>query len=188
MAYYLFNISDRVKEYLDRITKYALDNDEETLRDVYKSLLSSGGFGGMMSDALSNLFITTGIFPADATERTTMFSIGSNITWRTVVNADNSPLFNITEFPGNCSALVLSGIQLPIIALLNKMEIYGPVAEKILHFSKELCRILEYRWLYVSVSDESAKTFLTERGFQVLNSGANYHSGKNNFFLVWENI
>lgn len=188
MAYYLFNISDHIKKYIERIIARSFSNNNKELKDVYRALFESGGFKDNVSESLTNLILESGVFPVEAVERTPLFSIGSNITWRTVVNADNTPVFNTTEFPGNCSALVLSGIQLLILAYLSGIEQFGPVVEKILYFSKELCRILEYRWLYVSVSDESAKTFLTEHGFQVLNSGANYHSGKNNFFLVWENI
>lgn len=88
----------------------------------------------------------------------------------------------LSEFPGNCCALVLHNIQKQANAA-GKLD---PAGEALLNTALEMCERMEYALLFISGTHPRMKDrLIKEYGFSgVLDNIFNPHSGQNNFFLV----
>jgi hypothetical protein len=89
----------------------------------------------------------------------------------------------ISEFPGNCSLLILSNVQ-------TSFKLWGEARfGKMLDLMEDLCKTLNYRGYIISGTDLPFKEFLTKiRKFKVvLNDLFNYHSNTKNWFVIWYN-
>lgn len=83
--------------------------------------------------------------------------------------------FYVSEFPGNCAALVLHGIQ-GIFGAFN--------IDEVLKFSIELCQKMDYSCLFVTVTNtELRDVLINDYGFILTSSFINAHSGAKNYFL-----
>jgi hypothetical protein len=84
----------------------------------------------------------------------------------------------LSEFPGNCSSLVLSNIQDGIHCSKESID-------SILKFSIALCERLEYGALFASGTTGTLRKYLEEQGFTpVLEGLFNPHSSSFNTFYV----
>lgn len=85
----------------------------------------------------------------------------------------------LSEFPGNCSSLILSSIE--------KFMAYPNHLEKFVECSIAICINLKYAGLYITGVNEAMRKLLEEKyGFKCVAEYTNYHSNKMNFFLLKE--
>lgn len=91
--------------------------------------------------------------------------------------------FYITEFPGNCSLLVLHDIQAKLG--INDEEL-NEGGQKILKFMEELSKSFNYAGFVVSLTARRLSEFLKNKyGFEpILEELYNPHSGYKNYFLI----
>ena len=84
----------------------------------------------------------------------------------------------LSEFPGNCSSLVLSSIQSYCKNL--------PVFTAILDTAIDICKTLNYGALFISGTHTDMRTYLIDKyGFDVILDGlVTPHSSYINYFLV----
>lgn len=85
----------------------------------------------------------------------------------------------LSEFPGNCSSLVLSELQSPFVI--------GEIAivKDFIKASLEISEFLRYGALFVTTTSIELRDFLkSEYGFNVVMEMNNPHSGNNNFYMV----
>jgi len=85
---------------------------------------------------------------------------------------------SIGAFPGNCSAIVLYSFQNGRHPKV--MKVYVDIA-------KDICTVLYYRSLFLSVNNEECAKYLKTLGFKVAHKAINYRSNLINYFMVWEN-
>lgn len=84
----------------------------------------------------------------------------------------------LSEFPGNCSSLILSNIQNGIPCSMDSID-------SIMKFSIALCEELEYGALFASGTSEALRDYLVSKGFEpVLEGLFNPHSISFNTFYV----
>jgi len=107
---------------------------------------------------------------------------GSKITSSIHISLADADITSVlSEFPGNCSSLVLSDIQGGFCGnSLSKMS------DAAVNFSIALCKYASYGGLFVSgTSDDMLKTLVRDYGFSVvINNLHNPHSSRSNFFLL----
>lgn len=80
----------------------------------------------------------------------------------------------LSEFPGNCSGLIIHEIE-------NKPI---PELKKIIDASVEVCKELQYALLFASGVRDETKQALIEMGFEIVLNAINYHSDRDNYFAV----
>lgn len=87
----------------------------------------------------------------------------------------------LSEFPGNCSALVLHSIQEYFYIERNRK-----VIDNVIKFSLEVCKSLEYYLLFVTCTSEGMKNYLMKNyEFEIaFDPFINFHSGSINYFLI----
>jgi len=103
-------------------------------------------------------------------------SIDSSVT---VVHKKGEFLFS--EFPGNCSALVVSSIQ-----SFSQFSSTSNFFDEIIKVSIEMSEAMSYALLFASGTSDVMRSILIEKyGFEeVLGGIMNPHSGRENYFLV----
>lgn len=87
----------------------------------------------------------------------------------------------LSEFPGNCSSLILSNVQ-------SGLEDYTDTYTKILEAAIEITQVMKYAALFITGTSSTMRKFL-EDNYQfkcVVDQLYNPHSGKENFFLMKE--
>jgi hypothetical protein len=99
------------------------------------------------------------------------------------LNYDNGREFYIHEFPGNCSSLVISGIQ---GSLSSPYESTRNATISAIEATIEIAKELEYGALFASGNDVEMRNILVARfEFEVVVKNLrNPHSGNDNFFLM----
>ena len=90
--------------------------------------------------------------------------------------------FKICSFPGNCSALVLSGIEEEFGERLEYDQ--EEHIDAVVGFAEELCTKMMYATLYMSLTNSNLVKLFKKSGYKVLYSIMNPHSGLENFFIV----
>ena len=109
------------------------------------------------------------------------FFNGDLISSSVTLNSAGQPRILLSEFPGNCSSLILSNIQ-------NNFYSSGisQYMKNNLNATIEICLALRYGALFVSGTSRHMSDFLIkEYGFEViLDKLMNPHSGSLNYFLV----
>jgi hypothetical protein len=104
----------------------------------------------------------------------TAFIPGSSVN-ASVTISTGCATFYISEFPGNCSALVLHHIQ---------THWAYPIKDEIMKFAIELCEKFDYACLFITTTDmDMVKDLINDYGFVVTSSFVNEHSGSRNYFL-----
>lgn len=84
----------------------------------------------------------------------------------------------LSEFPGNCSTLVLSRIQ-------SRYE--TEILKNILEFSIEVCITLKYANLIITTTDRNFVEYLNDNyDFREAYNLINFHSSRRNYFLIRE--
>lgn len=101
---------------------------------------------------------------------------GGGITYSIRIDLSSGYESMLSEFPGNCSSIVLSNIQ----GLLPEMF------RKVVIFSVDLCQEFKYGGLFISLTNQDLIDFaVRECGFKILTSDLfNPHSGSKNTFLL----
>jgi len=109
------------------------------------------------------------------------FFNGALISASVTLNSAGQPRILLSEFPGNCSSLILSNIQ-------NNFYTSGTsqYMKNNLNAAIEICLALRYGALFVSGTSRLMSDFLIkEYGFEIiLDKLMNPHSGSFNYFLV----
>lgn len=92
----------------------------------------------------------------------------------------------LSEFPGNCSSLVLSDIQNSFYLADDEEIMVTKYTENILNLSIDICSAINYGALFVSGTSPYMKQYLMSRyGFtMVMDNLVNPHSGRINYFLA----
>jgi hypothetical protein len=98
-------------------------------------------------------------------------------------------VFTIAEFPGNCSSLVVSGIQSQFMEDCDFYTIAKATSNlnQIMLFSEKLAVHLNYALLFVTTTSSVLRDALLDLDYYVmptLDSVLNLHSGRENIFLV----
>lgn len=109
------------------------------------------------------------------------FFNGDLISSSVTLNSAGQPRILLSEFPGNCSSLILSNIENNFYA--KEISQY---MKNNLNAAIEICLALRYGALFVSgTSDHMSYFLIKEYGFEViLDKLMNPHSGNLNYFLV----
>lgn len=135
---------------------------------LYQYYNSFGSISSLVNDLLLPRGMTSAPFPF----------IGENSTHSSILleNAIGSSV--LSEFPGNCSALVLSRVQIHFHASEGDFMAFVESAIGI-------SNLLGYALLFITGTDNHMKCFLEEKyGFCVaMENIVNSHSGRENFFL-----
>lgn len=93
-----------------------------------------------------------------------------------VVLSKNGYNVCLSEFPGNCSSLVISCIQ-------NRTS--APPISDIMKASIKLAEHMQYGAIFASGTDIDFRDWLANLGFEVITAGLyNPHSGSDNFFMM----
>ena len=80
----------------------------------------------------------------------------------------------ITTFPGNCSGMILHNIQ-------NALSGHRNLAAS---FTEKLCELFGYASLFISLTDEIVIAEFKEKGYEIIHTNNNAHSGADNYFMV----
>lgn len=91
------------------------------------------------------------------------------------IDSDHGRFF-LSEFPGNCSAIIVSEIQYRT----------KDVREQMIKAAIDIAHELDYALLFASGTSKDLKDQLKELKFEeVLNNVFNPHSGSRNYFMVY---
>jgi hypothetical protein len=89
--------------------------------------------------------------------------------------------FQLNEFPGNCSSLILHDIQ----SMHSSYEDGNKSFMEAIEFSLDIASSLSYGALFVTGTSGNMRETLLARGFEEILGGLfNPHSQRENFFLV----
>lgn len=92
--------------------------------------------------------------------------------------------FVISEFPGNCSSIILHGIQSKIFGDIVDHCINSDIWKSIINIGIDLCKKLNYGALFISLSNEKCRDeVIKEFPFKCVTEFKNPHSFKVNYFL-----
>ena len=96
------------------------------------------------------------------------------------LNTESGYSSYLSEFPGNCSILVLGYIETYITSSDDLVQSH---VKSVLEFSIELCKEFKYAALIVSGSIQSSHKFLEDKGFVEYDRIYNPHSGHETWFM-----